>query len=90
MTTEAEYIKNAIYTAQNQHKLVLSRHQKYDEAKEMIIKFMSFGLPNGEYHNLRKYFQNEVSGSGDIMSNEELRDHSKKEAWEALEYFNLI
>ena len=87
---ETEHIKNAIYTAQNQHKLVLSGDANYDEARNMILKFMNFGLEKGKQHDVIKYFKNEVSGSGEIMKDEILRDQSKKEAWEALEYFDII
>lgn len=88
--TETEYIKGAIYTAQTQHKSCLDGRVSFEKARKTVLKWMNFGLPEGQYHDMKKYFNKEVSGSGPVMSDIKLRTQSEKEAWEALEYFDLI
>jgi len=89
-TTKTEFIKGAIYTAQNQHQSVLNGDTDYDSARKTVLKFMNFGLKEGQYYNMMEYFDSKISGAGDVMKNKVLLESSKKEAWEALEYFDLI
>lgn len=89
-SVERDQIIGAIYTAQNQYILVKEGHVTYEKARETILKWMNFGKPDGEYHDMMKYFNKEVSGYGPVMSDAKLRMQSEKEAWEALEYFDLI
>lgn len=88
--TKAERIVSIIYTLQTQYELVKSGHQEYDEGRGIILKWMNFGLPEGQYHDLMEYFQEGIANHSDIMKNPKLLSESKRLAWDALDYFDLI
>lgn len=81
---------SAIYMAQTQHECVKLGQQTYEEGREIILKFMNHGLPPGEYHNMMDYFKDGVADHSDIMKDPDILSESKRQAWDALDYFDLI
>lgn len=87
---QIEHIKSAAYTAITMNRQTKKGQYTYEEARKIVLKWMGFGLPEGETWDMEKYFNKNVSGHGPVMQETRLIMNTEKEAWEALEYFNLL
>lgn len=83
-TTKTEFLKGAAYTAITNHTAVKSGWCSFEEGKKTVLKWMNFGLPEGEYWDMNEYFEKSVSG---FKITEKIRKEFTKEATEAFEFF---
>lgn len=86
MATKLEHLKGAAYTAITMHQSVKDGSSiSYEDARATVLKWMNFGLEEGQQHDMTEYFQFK-----DQKLDPTIRQQFQEEAWEALEYFNLI
>lgn len=88
--TTTEHIKGAAYTAITMMESVKAGDIAYDKAKAIVLKWMNFGMPEGETYDMKEYFKKDVSGHGPIMVDEKLRKEMSEDAWNAFCFFDII
>ena len=79
-----EFLKGAAYAAITNMACVKEGYITFEEAKKTVLKWMNFGLPEGEIWDMTEYFNPKVSG---FKLNEQMRNYFSKEAREALKFF---
>lgn len=83
-TTKAEFLKGAAYTAITNYTAVKNGWCSFEEGKKTVLKWINFGLPEGEYWDMNEYFDKDVCG---FELNAKIRNEFSQEAVEALEFF---